>query len=316
MAAGKGTVVVTGSNDYGGCNEVDFTIGKGSQTVAASDGRVRVGESASLAAKTSGDGELTYISSDTKIATVSAKGVVTGVSAGTAKITITAAETTNWKKATKTVTVTVTRPAPSFTDVTAKTAHADDISWLAAQGISEGWQMADGTRQFRPLARVARADMAAFLFRPARSWGVVSDSWQPTATQKKAFSDVTDKTPHAREIWWLASAGISNGTKVGSAYEFRPYENVIRRDMAAFLFRLAKLQGRGGASDSWSATAKQKAAFRDVTASTIHATSIWWLASSGVSEGWTVGSGREFRPASPVARADMAAFLHRLDGLR
>jgi hypothetical protein len=35
-----------------------------------------------------------------------------------------------------------------------------------------------------------------------------------------------------------------------------------------------------------------------------------------MSKGWDVADGRkEFRPYAFVARADMAAFLHRLDGL-
>ena len=127
---------------------------------------------------------------------------------------------------------------------------------------------------------------------------------------------VTEMTPHAREIWWLAANGISNGTRVGDVYEFRPYEDVIRRDMAAFLFRLSRLDGRGGAVAGWEPTAAQRSAFADVGPGTIHATSVWWLASTGVSEGWAMPDGtRQFRPASPVARADMAAFLHRLDGL-
>jgi hypothetical protein len=203
-----------------------------------------------------------------------------------------------------------------FSDVVGGIAHREDIAWLASEGISEGWAMPDGTRQFRPYASIARADMAAFLFRLARQWGLAEDSWQPSAEQRRAFSDVTERTPHAREIWWLAANGISNGTRVGDVYEFRPYEDVIRRDMAAFLFRLSRLDGRGGAVAGWEPTAAQRSAFADVGPGTIHATSVWWLASTGVSEGWAMPDGtRQFRPASPVARADMAAFLHRLDGL-
>jgi hypothetical protein len=214
------------------------------------------------------------------------------------------------------VEVTASHGRASFSDVTDKVAHHGDIAWLASEGISEGWAMPDGTRQFRPYASIARADMAAFLFRLARQWGLAEDSWQPSAEQRRAFSDVTERTPHAREIWWLAANGISNGTRVGDVYEFRPYEDVIRRDMAAFLFRLSRLDGRGGAVTGWEPTAAQRSAFADVGPGTIHATSVWWLASTGVSEGWAMPDGtRQFRPASPVARADMAAFLHRLDGL-
>ena len=199
-----------------------------------------------------------------------------------------------------------------FADVTASTAHYDDILWLAEQGISTGWTAADGTRTFRPLANVARADMAAFLFRLAKKWGVpgVSDSWEPKAATKKRFSDVTASTPHAQAIWWMAENGISVGWEVGDGKrEFRPYADVARADLAAFLQRLAAKAGRTGTASV------DKKAFRDVTARTAHCDEIWWMAANGISTGWEVSGGREFRPLADVARADMAAFLRRMDGL-
>lgn len=43
-----------------------------------------------------------------------------------------------------------------------------------------------------------------------------------------------------------------------------------------------------------------------------HAAEICWLAYAGISQGWKVAGGYEFRPNNNVARADMAAFMHRL----
>ena len=127
-----------------------------------------------------------------------------------------------------------------FIDVDENTAHANDIYWLAQNGISEGWKLEDGTAEFRPYADVARADMAAFLFRLAKNWGIVDDDWQPSGA--KSFTDVTEETAHYREIMWLAESGISEGWKHedGTA-EFRPYANVARADMAAFLHRMDAL---------------------------------------------------------------------------
>lgn len=203
-----------------------------------------------------------------------------------------------------------------FSDVTTRTSHVDDIAWLASSGISKGWEMDGGAVEFRPYANVTRADMAAFLFRLAESWGLVDKTWQPTTLQSNVFSDVTEKTPHAREICWLANVGISNGTKVGSGFEFWPSKQIIRSDTAAFLFRLAQLGGRGGADEEWVATEQQKMAFKDVSSQTVHADAIWWLYSVKISEGWVVDGGLEFRPSSSVTRSDMAAFLHRLDKLK
>ena len=89
--------------------------------------------------------------------------------------------------------------------------------------------------------------------------------------------------------------------------------------MAAFLFRLAKLVEIGDASDTWTANREAQGRFRDVDAKDAynHHTEVWWLAQTGVSLGWDVGSGmREFRGMQAVARQDMAAFLHRFDELR
>ena len=192
-----------------------------------------------------------------------------------------------------------------FTDVfkvgSKPTAHASDIEWLAEAEISKGWD--DHT--FRPYEKVARADMAAFLYRLGKLWGIVDDSWQPTG--KATFCDVSEKTPHYREILWLAENEVSKGWDMrDGTFEFRPYEKVARADMAAFLARMYRLTGRQtlGADD-----------FLDVTSTTPHEMDIRWLAAVGVSTGWQVPGGREFRPLEKVARADMAAFLQRLNGL-
>lgn len=61
----------------------------------------------SLKAKTSGDGKLTYKTSNKKIVTVSKNGYVSIVGEGTAKVTISASETNTYKKASKTVKIIV-----------------------------------------------------------------------------------------------------------------------------------------------------------------------------------------------------------------
>ncbi|MBO6047052.1 MAG: Ig-like domain-containing protein, partial [Erysipelotrichaceae bacterium] len=60
-----------------------------------------------LGAKTTGNGMLTYKTSNKKVAKVSSKGTVTGVKKGKVTITITASATGANEKATKKVTVTV-----------------------------------------------------------------------------------------------------------------------------------------------------------------------------------------------------------------
>lgn len=192
--------------------------------------------------------------------------------------------------------------APSFSDVVAEeTPHAEHIAWLAASGVSKGWDNGDGTYAFRPYAEVARCDMAAFLYRLAGS-----PVFKPTAEQRAAFSDVDEGTPHAREVWWLAAQGISAGwTEADGTKTFRPYETVKRCDMAAFLNRLAKNAGKPAGAGS---------PFADVVDTTPHRAAVLWLASNEVSKGWAEPNGTmTFRPYETVKRADMAAFLHRMD---
>ena len=192
--------------------------------------------------------------------------------------------------------------APSFSDVVAEeTPHAEHIAWLAASGVSKGWENSDGSYSFRPYTEVARCDMAAFLYRLAGS-----PVFKPTAEQRAAFSDVDEGTPHAREVWWLAAQGISAGwTEADGTKTFRPYETVKRCDMAAFLNRLAKNAGKPAGAGS---------PFADVVDTTPHRAAVLWLASNEVSKGWAEPDGTmTFRPYETVKRADMAAFLHRMD---
>ena len=52
-----------------------------------------------------------------------------------------------------------------FADVATDNQFYREISWLAATGISTGWEASDRTRTFAPLAPVARDAMAAFMHR-------------------------------------------------------------------------------------------------------------------------------------------------------
>ena len=113
----------------------------------------------------------------------------------------------------------------SFPDVPEGTPHKTDIEWLAANGISTGFENGN----FEPYSNVARCDMAAFLYRLAGS-----PAYEVTAEDLAAFSDVDEATPHCKEVCWLASTGISTGFEDGT---FRPYASIVRCDMAAFLHR-------------------------------------------------------------------------------
>ena len=100
-----------------------------------------------------------------------------------------------------------------------------------------GKAAADSTHEFRPYINVARCDMACFLMRMALG-SDAENTYVPDPTYASYFSDVNAGTSHRSAVIWLASTGISKGWDVSGRHEFRPYNNVARADMAAFLHRM------------------------------------------------------------------------------
>lgn len=186
----------------------------------------------------------------------------------------------------------------TFADVNERTSHAQDIWWLATKGISTGYP--DGT--FKGQDTVVRQDMAAFLYRLAGS-----PAYTPSQANKKQFVDVTEKTPHAREIWWMVSTGLTQGYGDGT---FRPQNPVTRADMAAFMRRFYNAFSQHDQFRNWTPSSKAKQRFLDVNGATNKCEDIWWLGATGISLGFAEG---RFNPTGSVVRQDMAAFLHRLD---
>lgn len=215
----------------------------------------------------------------------------------------------------KTETVTFSR---RFRDVNASTPHLDDVDWLSYMGISTGWKEADGTTTFRGMSPVVRQDMAAFLYRLARQHCIADICnanndwipWEPSAADWKRFTDVDKNTPHAKEILWLAHAGIAEGWRESDgSYTFRGMDTVKRQDMAAFLKRMADKAGKSGG-------VRPKTDFTDVNAGTPHVAEVRWLGGSGISQGYRNSDGSwRFEGMTSTYRQDMAAFIHRLDNL-
>ena len=89
--------------------EKKFEITKGTQVITAKDLALKFEQSKAINAKTSGDGEISYkIKSGKAVIKLDETGKVTATKEGTAVVEITAAETKYYKKATKTIKVTVT----------------------------------------------------------------------------------------------------------------------------------------------------------------------------------------------------------------
>ena len=184
-----------------------------------------------------------------------------------------------------------------FSDVPVGTQFFAEMGWLGAMGISNGWDLGDGTREYRPLVSVNRDAMAAFMYRLAGQ-----PAFTPPAVSP--FVDVTTDNQFYTEITWLNARGISTGWDRGDGTrEFRPVTPVNRDAMAAFMYRFA---------GEPAFTAPAGSPFVDVATDNQFYREISWLAESGISTGWDDGT---FRPVQPVARDAMAAFMLRFANL-
>ena len=88
-------------------------------TVTPSSISLEVGQTQQLTVNTDSDGAVTYESSDDAVATVDADGLVEAIAAGNATITVTTAETDNFKASSKQISVEVTAGASTIADVLA-----------------------------------------------------------------------------------------------------------------------------------------------------------------------------------------------------
>jgi 5-hydroxyisourate hydrolase-like protein (transthyretin family) len=240
--------------------------------------------------------------------TVSTSGVrsavFTGLQNGTGyAFTVVATNTSGKTSQASTPSSTVTpqaqvKPPITFTDTAGHT-FAKEIAWLAETGATRGWQVGENTFEFRPQQQILRAEMAAFLYRLAGS-----PDFSPTA--ESPFIDVPTTHTFYKEILWLASTGISRGWDTPNGVEFRPQWPTSREVMAAFLYRY---------QDQPAYSPDGESPFTDVIAgSNVFHKEIMWLASQGISTGWDIGYGcREYRPSQNVLRAEMAAFIYRME---
>ena len=122
------------------------------------------------------------------------------------------------------------------------------------------------------------------------------------ASAAPRFTDVPTNHAFTTQIAWLADQGISTGYSDGT---FRPGQPVLREQMAAFMYRFAGSPPHAGVH----------AGFSDVAANHAFKTHISWMSGTRITTGYVEGHGGVgFRPAEPVLREQMAAFLWRLAG--
>jgi VCBS repeat-containing protein len=177
------------------------------------------------------------------------------------------------------------------------------VSGGTGAGYSYAWSATSG------LAAVASGTTDAFTFTPTLGGkytieltvtdvsGSGSDTFELTV-----LSDISGST-FLNDIIWLADAGITKGCNPPANDMFCPTSNVTRGQMAAFLVRFLGLTDDGGGNT-----------FVDDNGSIFEA-DIAKLAAAGITKGCNPPENDMFCPNDSVTRGQMAAFLHRADGI-
>ncbi len=142
IEVGKYMASVKFHGKYSGILEKEFRIEKKSQTIKASGFTKTMGNSSfNMNAKLEkGDGKLSYKTSNAKIVTVSASGKITIKGVGKATITITAAETKAYKKATKTISIVVNPKGVSLSSLKSMYRGNATVKWQKNTSVT-GYQI-------------------------------------------------------------------------------------------------------------------------------------------------------------------------------
>jgi streptogramin lyase len=184
-------------------------------------------------------------------------------------------------------------PEQTFTDVGPTQPFFDEIAFMAEHEVSTGFQPGP---TYRPGGNTTRAAMSAFMYR-------LADEPPFTPPGTPTFADVEPSSTFFDEIEWMADEGISNGFTEGSEQVYRPGSAVTRQAMSAFMYRLA---GEPAFVPPVTPT------FSDVAVGSTFFHEIEWMNDEDITNGFPGGI---YKPASPVTRQAMSAFMARLHRL-
>ncbi|MBP5654717.1 MAG: BspA family leucine-rich repeat surface protein [Clostridiales bacterium] len=235
------------------------------------------GKSDSLKATLKGaTGNVTWKSSNTKIATVDSSGKVSAKMAGLVTVTATAAgQTAECKVQVLYKDVTNTKDfwyAPTY--------------YLTNINVVKGY---DKQTNFKPANECTRAQMVTFI------WRLMGEPAPKTKTCK--FSDVKKKDYFYKACLWGNENHIVEGYKDGT---FGPQIVCARKHAVTFLWRLA---GQPAPK-----TTKNK--FSDIKKSDYFYKAVLWASEKGIVAGYTDGT---FRPNGDCLRRQMVTFLYKYD---
>ena len=225
--------------------------------------------------KSSSD-NISWKSSNTKIATVDSSGKVTSKQAGTVTITATVAG----KSATCTVTV-------LYKDVTStKDFWFAPTNYLTSANVVKGY---DKQTKFKPANDCTRAQMVTFLWR-------LAGEPAPKSTSTN-FKDIKSKDYFYKPVLWAVEKGITTGV---SKTKFNPKGVCTRAQTVTFLWRMAEKPEPN--------TTKNK--FSDVKTKDYFYKAVLWASEKKIVAGYSDGT---FKPQGKCLRRQMVTFLYKYD---
>ena len=184
-----------------------------------------------------------------------------------------------------------------FTDVPDDAYYYDAAYWATSDEVN----VTKRTETFNPAVTVPRFKLAQLLRRYAGYLG------RPTTTSPNPFTDVGALPRRARAaVAWADANGVLRGT---SADRFSPDRIVTRSELALALFRFSVWAGHATtpspADNTYTDTQTLPGAVRGA---------IGWLQAQGIIQATgAVTSTTRFKPTKEVDRAQIVAFLFRLD---
>jgi hypothetical protein len=184
-----------------------------------------------------------------------------------------------------------------FNDVGSDNSFKGDIFWAYQNGIAAGQQ------NYMLYDNVSRGQMAAFMYRLQAK----PDRSDFTSQDTAKFSDSQPQhTAFHAEIAWMGKTGLSMPGCTSNC-PYSPNDSVTRGQMAAFMYRLAGSPSLDGLTPS------DYAKFVDSTSEkTVFYREIAWMGKTGLSMPGCY-AGCYYSPNDPVNRAQMAAFMRRLN---
>ncbi|MCW2289001.1 putative Ig domain-containing protein [Leucobacter luti] len=189
------------------------------------------------------------------------------------------------------------RKSPVFADVALTQKFYTEIDWMHCMKLSTGTRQPPAKPLYKPMDKLSREAMAAFMFR-------LEAPKNYTAPKVSPFADVKPGDAFYTQIAWMWEAKLSTGTAQASGKPlFKPKESLSREAMAAFIYRLESPKKY---------TAPKVSPMADMKPGMKFYKEISWMYSEKLTTGNKVGNTKEFWPKNKLSREAMAAFIYRL----